>query len=156
IVAQIVGVYAFAGAQQMYDYTKPLLVIYEFLAGVVAPITLTYAILRHRVLDLGFALNRTLTYGVVSAILLASFGLIEWAFDHFVKIEGRESNAVIDAAIALGVFLTFHHVRDVVKPAIERLFFRTWQDKEAALRRFTREAGYVLKTEALTAAFVAA
>ena len=33
-----------------------------------------YAVLRHRVIDLGFAVNRTLIYGTLSAILLADAG----------------------------------------------------------------------------------
>ena len=115
-----------------------------------------YAVLRHRVIDLGFAVNRTLVYGVVSAVLLAAFGLIEWGVDHFVPIEGREKNALVDAAIALGVFLTFHRVRDGVEHGIERLFFRRWQQAEAELRRFVREAAFVTEGAALTRAFAQA
>ncbi len=125
-------------------------------AGVVAPILFGYAILRHRVLDLGFALNRTLVYSAVSAILLAAFGLIEWAVDHFVTIEGREQNALIDAAIALGVFLTFHRVRDFVEHAVEGLFFRRWQEKEADLRKFVREAAFFTRRAPLLKGFAGA
>jgi hypothetical protein len=115
-----------------------------------------YAILRHRVLDLGFALNRTLVYGAVSAVLLAAFGLIEWAVEHFFPVRGREQNVMMDAAIALGVFLTFHRVRDVAEHVIERLFFRRWQMAEAELRRFVREAAFVTKSAALAKAFAKA
>jgi hypothetical protein len=126
------------------------------LAGVVGPILFAYVILRHRVFDLGFALNRTLVYGAVSAILLAAFGLIEWAVDHFVPIEGREKNALIDAAIAVGVFLTFHRVRDKVEAAIEGLFFQSWKKAEAALRQFVKEAPFFSEAPALTKAYVQA
>jgi hypothetical protein len=109
----------------------------------------TYAILKDRVLDLGFALNRTLVYSLVSAILLGAFGLIEWSVDHFLKIEGREQNALIDAAIALGVFLTFHRVRDLVERAVEALFFRAWQIKAARLRKFVAEAAFITDRDAI-------
>jgi hypothetical protein len=115
-----------------------------------------YAILRHRVLDLGFAINRTLVYGAVSVILLAAFGLIEWAVEHFIPIEGREQNALVSAAIAVTVFLTFHRVRDAVEHVVERLFFRRWQRAEAELRRFVREAAFVTQAPALAQAFVRA
>ncbi|HWE47882.1 MAG TPA: hypothetical protein VG407_17825 [Caulobacteraceae bacterium] len=134
----------------------PLVMADAVLAGVVGPILFSYAILHHKVFDLGFALNRTLVYGVVSAILLAAFGLIEWAVDHFVPIEGREKNALIDAAIAVGVFLTFHRVRDKVEHVIENLFFQRWQKAEAALRQFVKEAPFFSEAPALTAAFVQA
>jgi hypothetical protein len=126
------------------------------LTGVIGSGLFTYSILRHRVLDLGFAVNRTLVYGMVSAILLAAFGLIEWAVDHFVPIQGREKNAIVDALIAVGVFLTFHRVRDLVERVIEGLFFRSWQKAEAALRRFVREAAFITDSGELTKAFVKA
>ncbi|HWE47765.1 MAG TPA: hypothetical protein VG407_17220 [Caulobacteraceae bacterium] len=139
------------------DYgADPLELVAATVAGVVAPALFAYGILRHKVFDLGFALNRTLVYGVVSAILLAAFGLIEWAVEHFVPVEGREKNALVDAAIAVGVFLTFHKVRDVVEHVIERLFFRRWQRSEAELRRFVREAPFVTQAPALTKALARA
>jgi hypothetical protein len=58
----------------------------------------------------------------------------------------------VDAAIAVGVFLTFHRVRDVV----EGLFFRRWQKAEADLRKFVREAAFFGEAPALTRAFVQA
>lgn len=119
------------------------------LGGVVAPVLFAYAILKDRILDIGFAVNRTLVYSLVSAILLGAFGLIEWGVDHFLKIEGREKNALIDAAIALGVFLTFHRVRDFVEKAVEALFFRAWQEKEARLRRYVTEAAFITDRDAL-------
>ena len=138
-----------------YQPTTPILL---FLWGsqIFGAVLFAYAIFRHRILDVGFAINRTLVYGLVTTILLVSFGLLEWALDHFVKIESREKNAFIDAALALGVFLTFHRVRDFVEAFIERLFFRSWHQKEAALKRFVAEAGFVTRTDALTTAFIAA
>jgi hypothetical protein len=125
-------------------------------AGIVAPAMFAYAILRHKVFDLGFALNRTLVYGAVSAILLAAFGLIEWAVGHFVPIGGREKNAMVDAGFAVAVFLTFHRVRDLVEHAIEGLFFSGWQKAEKDLRRFVREAPFVTEAPALATALAEA
>ena len=115
-----------------------------------------YAILRQRVFNLGFALNRTLVFTGVSAILLAAFGLIEWAVDHYLPVEGREKNALIDAAIALGVFLMFHRVRDVVEHGVETVLFRRWHHAEKELRRYVREAAFVRSPETLTRTFAQA
>ena len=115
-----------------------------------------YAILRQRVFNLGFALNRTLVFTGVSAILLAAFGLIEWAVDHYLPVEGREKNALIDAAIALGVFLMFHRVRDVVEHGVEAVLFRRWHHAEKELRRYVREAAFVRSPETLTRTFAQA
>jgi hypothetical protein len=115
-----------------------------------------YAVLRHKVLDVGFVVNRTLVYAVISAILLVVFGLVEWAVDHFAPVAGLEKNATVDAAIALGVFLTFHRVRDLVEHGVEHLFFRRWRQAEAALRKFVREAAFITEPDALTRAFAKA
>jgi hypothetical protein len=153
-VVQSTEYFLFGGAVWEFQDNGPVLVSQVF-AGIVAPILFTYAIFRNKVFDLGFALNRTLVYGAVSAILLVAFGVIEWAVDHVVKIEGREKNALIDGAIALGVFLTFHRVRDFVEHHIESVFFRAWRDNEDRLRRFVADAGHMLKADALVKAYVA-
>ena len=118
------------------------------------PLLFAYAVLRHKVLDLGFAINRTLVYGVVSVILLLAFGLVEWASEKFIPIESREKNLVIDAAIALGIFLTFHRLRDFAEKVVERLFFHAWHQKEKKLKDFVAEAAFVTRPEALDKALL--
>jgi hypothetical protein len=116
-------------------------------------ILLTYAVLRRRMFDLGFALNRTLVYGAVSFILLACFGLAEWAADHLIPESWRGASAIYSAGIALILFLSFHRLRDAVERQVERLFFHHWQQNEAALRRFVGAAGHFDQTPALCGAF---
>lgn len=113
-----------------------------------------YAVVRHKILDLGFAINRVLVYGVVSALVLTAFGLLEWVSQHFIHVEGRDQNALLDAAFALAVFLTFHHVLRFVESHVESLFFHQWHINEAALKRFVKEAAFITKTQALSAVFV--
>lgn len=150
LISQIVIEYVDLGLHDANFTGNPLIIPCDILIGVVAPVLFAYAILRHRVMDLGFALNRTLVYTSVSAILLAAFGLIEWAVDHLVSIEGREKNAFVDAAIAVAVFLTFHRVRDVVERGIERLFFHRWKQSADALRQFVKTAAFATQPETLT------
>ena len=138
-----------------WSLTNPL-VIMHIVGSIAGAGVFAYAVLRHHVLDLGFVVNRTLVYGVLSTLLLVAFGLIEWAVDHFMPRGGRETSAVIDAGVALAVFLTFHRVRDFVEGLVEGVFFRSWQLAEAALRRFVREAAFVTRSERLTQAFATA
>ncbi len=125
------------------------------LAGV---LLLMYAVLRHRVIDLGFAVNQTLIYGVVSFVILLAFGLAEWGIEKVMPTSWREhmeANAIISAGIALCIFLVFHRIRDVVEHVIEGLFFHKWRQNEAHLGRFVKQAAHILKPEALKAAAVA-
>ncbi|WP_425229298.1 hypothetical protein [Sphingomonas sp.] len=151
VVAQTISFVVFVNLSAMYSASHPLLAVAELLSGVVAPGLLTHAILRHRVLDIGFILNRTLVYGAVSAVLLVAFGLIERGVDELVTIEGREQNALVDAGIALGVYLVFHRFRHTAEHWTESFFFREWHHKEAALRRAIEHAGFINSTDALRA-----
>jgi hypothetical protein len=130
------------------------LMAFEILATA-APLLFAYAVLRHKVVDIGFAVNRALVYGVVSTILLVAFGIVEWASEHFLPIKNLEANALIDGGIALAIFLTFHRLRDLSGHVIEGLFFSQWRENEALLRRFVKEAAFIGTKAALGKAMVA-
>lgn len=137
-----------------WSYLNPAVLLTNVLiiAGV---ITFAYAVLRHRVIDLGFAMNRTLVYGILSAILLFAFWFCEWGLEEIIPAETREANILISAGIAFAIFLTFHHVRDWVETVIEHVFFRLWRENEAKLKRFVRDASYITRADALRTAAVA-
>lgn len=126
------------------------------LLGLFAPALLAYAMLRHRVFDLGFAVNRTLVFSIVSAVLLLAFGLAEWVVNERLGIAALRDNPLVAAAIALVLFLTFHHIHGAVERVVEGVFFRAWRQREAALKRFVREAGFVLKGDVLQREYIVA
>ena len=117
---------------------------------------LGYAVLNKRLFDFGFAINRTLVFGGVTFTLLASFGLLEWSVEHLIPEAWHEGGPYISAAIAVGLFLTFHRVRDWVERHIERLFFSSWHRAEAALRRFVESAGHFDQMPKLCSSFAKA
>lgn len=123
--------------------------------GVIAPGTLAYAVLRHKLFDMGFAVNRTLVFGTVSAVLLVGIGLTEYAVKSLLPKVWTQGSVFISAGLALGVFLIFHRIHHSVEHFIERLFFHKWQVNEAALKRFVAAAAHVEKPEALAGNFVA-
>ena len=123
--------------------------VLALITGLIAPGLLAYLVLRHKLFDLGFAVNRTLVFAAISAILLVSFGVLEWAVEHLVPEAWHEGSAFFSAGIAVGLFLLFHRIRDGVEQVIERLFFRKWHANEAALKRFVTAAGHMEKPEAL-------
>lgn len=123
--------------------------------GLAAPL-FAYAILKQKVLDLGFVINRTLIYGVISFAVLITFGLIEWASEWLLPHETLQANAAVNAAVALAIFLAFHKIQSFAEELIKRLLFRSWHENEAALRHFVREAAFIGKAETLSAASVTA
>jgi hypothetical protein len=125
-------------------------------AALLSTLTFAYAILRHRVLNIGFAINRVMVYGAASVGMLLSFGLIEWMAHHLLDFAGREKSVWLDIGIALGIFLAFHRLRHWGEKQVERLFFHAWHVKEQALRQFVKEAPFITRPEALLRAFTAA
>ena len=121
-----------------------------------AMLILTYAILRHRVIDVGFVINRALVFAAFTGLLLVSFGLVEWVVDHFIRFESREKSVLLDGSIALVLFLMFHRTRRWIEHLVERVFFRSWQLKHAALQRFLDMAPHFSHPDALADALLAA
>jgi hypothetical protein len=129
--------------------------LHALTGGVVAPGLLAYAVLRHKLFDLGFAVNRTLVFGAIGVLLLVSFALIEWAIKQAIPKVWYGGSVYISAGIAVGLYLAFNRIHHKVEHAIERLFFHKWQLNEAVLKRFVAAVAHVEKPEALAGNFVA-
>jgi hypothetical protein len=156
IVAVALGLYLFATFVSWWLGASPATP--QYAAGIVilevsGLALLAYAVVRQKLFDLNFALNRTLVYAVVSFILLAAFGLAEWGVEHLVPPQWREGGPLFGAGIALALFLSFHRLRDWVEHHVERLLFNSWHVNEAALRRFVAAAGHFNQSPALCRAF---
>ncbi|WP_428333407.1 hypothetical protein [Novosphingobium sp.] len=125
----------------------------QTLTNVLLPLVLAYAVLRHRVVDLGFVLNRTIVFGSISALLLGCFGLIEWGVEHWLPESWVKASVWIDAGAALLVYLAFHRVHEAVENRVEHVFFRGWHANEAILRRFVASAPHFEDERALARSF---
>ena len=132
-----------------YGYAQLFMIVLGYVG-------LALALVRHRLFDIGFAINRALVYTVVSAVLLIAFGLLEWLSHKVIHFENQGHNTLLDAGIAIAVFLTFHNVRDRVEHWIERIFFHAWHAKESDLRKFVKRAAHITTPGALLPAFRAA
>lgn len=117
---------------------------------------LAYSMLRIRIFDFGFVVNRAIVYGVVSLLLLMSFGILEWLVDHYIHPAHRKESAILDGAIAVGVYLFFHRLRHMIEHVVEQVFFRQWHLSEENLRRFLKLASHITEPAPLLDAFVAA
>jgi hypothetical protein len=124
--------------------------------GMASALIFAYAALRHRVVGIGFVVNRALVYGAASAGILVSFGLLEWLAHGLLASSGHEKNAFVDAGIALAIILVFHRLRHTGEEWVEQLFFHAWHVKEAALRRFIDEAPHITRPDALIQSFATA
>lgn len=127
------------GDWQLFPVLNPL-------ANLLGLSMLTYAILRHRVFDFEFAVNRTAVYSVTTLCLLIAFGVLEWAAEHLLQFRSRKENLIVDVSVALAVFLTFHRIRDWVEEWLEHLLFHAWRRREDQLRLDFRRMGFATQS----------
>jgi GAF domain-containing protein len=86
------------------------------------PIALAYAILRHRVLDIGFALNRTVVYAVMTTLVVGVVSLVDWLTS--LLLSQQRWALVVEAlvTISFGFALNWIHAR--TERLIDRIVFR--------------------------------
>jgi len=117
--------------------------------AVLATLCFAYAALRHRLVDLSFAISRTLVYATVVALVVGIFAIIEHAIASMAIGEG--AGLVLHLVVPLVLGITLHKLLARVERVIERLFFRRQFEAERALLRLARESAFMEREDRLVA-----
>jgi hypothetical protein len=105
------------------------------LMGVIVPIAVAYAVIRHRVMDVSFVVSRTIVYGILTGFVFIVYSIIDWVCTSYVSSTGVENAAQVIASVAIGFSLS--KLQNVTDRFVDRLFFRQRYDAEAEIRRLT-------------------
>jgi hypothetical protein len=111
------------------------------------PVGYAYVILRYRVIDVSFVLNRALVYTVLTTLLLGGVILAE-SFAEKVAL-GRNASLLLELAVPLTLGLSFDFLQKRLEGGIDFLLFRAKHRAEAALLAFARDCAFVEKAETL-------
>jgi hypothetical protein len=111
--------------------------------NLIAPITVAYAVFKHRLFDLRFVVNRAAVFSGVSVILVGGFVLIEWLLTDWLRDASHATNMIAGAAVALALGLSTRAVHSRVDRAVDTIFFRKSHEDERAIRRFADDAPYI-------------
>ncbi|HEY0394570.1 MAG TPA: hypothetical protein VGD01_08740 [Candidatus Elarobacter sp.] len=116
---------------------------YFALTILVIPLGLGYAIVRHRVIDVGFVINRAVVFGAVSLIVVMAFMALEWLLGSaLVKVSHLTSTSLeLGLALVLGFSLRTIHAK--VDAFVDDIFFRSRHEAERALQTFARDVGFI-------------
>lgn len=106
------------------------------LVPVALPLAVAYAVLRHRVIDVRFALSRALVYGTLTSGLVVFFSFVEWLIGK--KLEATRLAFYVDLAAALGVGFWFNVMHQRVERVVESALFRQQRRAEQRLERVVR------------------
>lgn len=107
---------------------------------VIFPLTVAYAIFRERVVDINFVVSRTVAYGVLTAVIVGVFALVDLFLSR--TMESRLSLPVdIVVALLLGFF--FHGMRKRIDENVDRIIFRKRHVAETRLARAAKAVMHV-------------
>lgn len=103
---------------------------------IVMPICLIYAISKRHVIDVRFALSRTVVYALLTALTVGVIGAVDWATSAYLH-EARVAMA-LDAAVTIGVAFALNRVHRWMERAVDFLLFRNKYEAEHFLNRLGR------------------
>jgi hypothetical protein len=109
----------------------------------VVPVVLAYAAVSRRLIDIGFILNRTVVFAIVSTIVIGTFILVEWAASVWLTGVTHTTSAVIGLVVALTLGLSLRYIHGHIDRIVDRVFFWKRHADEAALRGFAHESSYI-------------
>lgn len=103
------------------------------LIGVVVPIAVAYAVIKHRVIDVSLVVSRALVYTVLTTVLVGVLSIIDWFFIEKLKLVRLGTIAEVCAAVGIGFWFNGLHHR--VDAFIDAVFFRQRHRAEVRLAR---------------------
>jgi hypothetical protein len=133
------------GVDLLHDELARLAI--EGIPFLLLPISYAYVILRYRVIDVSFVLNRALAYTVLTTLLLGGVILAE-SFAEKVALS-RNASLLLELAVPLTLGLSFDFLQKRLESGIDFLLFRGKHRAEEALLAFARDCAFVEKADTL-------
>jgi hypothetical protein len=105
---------------------------------------------------MGLAVNRSLVFAVVGAVLLGTFHLLQVVTARLLHFDDPAKAGLLSGVLAVLVMLAYPKVKPKVEWVIDRLFFRDWVARETDLARFAADAPGFTDASSLATALVGA
>ncbi|HET9031019.1 MAG TPA: hypothetical protein VFN49_12670, partial [Candidatus Aquilonibacter sp.] len=121
-------------------------------AVIAMPVTVAYAVLRHRVIDVNFVLNRAFTYGILSVFVIAVVSVLDWTFSRALSEYHLAVVAELGATIVIGFLLD--RINKIIESGVERVFFRHRREAERYLRNAADALPYAIEESAVSEGLV--
>ena len=117
------------------------------------PMAACLAILRYRLYDIDFLINRTLVYGVLTAVLGTTYVFCVFALQQLLNPFAQHSEFAV-AGSTLAVAALFRPARGRIQGMINRRFYRTRYDTQRTLEDFSARAREKVDLDDLTSELV--
>jgi len=113
------------------------------------PLSIAYAILRHRLLDVDRLLSRGVAYGALIFLVVATYSIVVNGLSHFFAVEA--SDPILLSLFVLALTLLFNPLRNWLQQLVDRLFFREPVDYREMLQDLSHELTQTLDLDAVLA-----
>jgi len=132
-IATVLAAYDVNIASNLEAYANPVRLIIAI--SNLLPLLAVYPILRYRVFDLGFVVNRAALYSTLTLAAFGTLATVNWLAQHFVT---ERLAFIMQPVAAIAIGLGYFRVRGWIQGAIERVLFRerfaAEEDLEATIR----------------------
>ncbi|HEY72203.1 MAG: hypothetical protein DRJ03_27470 [Chloroflexi bacterium] len=113
------------------------------------PLSIAYAILRYRLMDVDQILSRGVAYGALTFIVVVAYFALINGVSHFVAVTA--SDPILLSLFVLTLVLLFNPLRGWIQRLVDRIFFREVVDYRTTLQDFSRELTQTLDLDAVLA-----
>ena len=120
--------------------------------SVTMPLSIAYATLRHRLLDVRFVINNAVVYGSVAFLLIAIVSMIDFTLSHLVA--DYHLTLGIEAAITIGLGVALDRLHGTMERPAERIFFRSRLIAAERLRRVRGALAFASRDETIQSSLV--
>ncbi len=126
------GLWAASGTQ------LPFYSFLYFPPMIIFPLTVAYAIVRYRLLDVDLVISRGVAYSLLTIIVIGSYSITVSALGQLLRMATPASNPVVIAFFILALVLVINRLRNGLQRLVDRVFYKEHPDYRQALQEFSR------------------
>ena len=117
-------------------------------AAVLMPISVAYAVLQYRVIDVNFVLNRAIVYGVLTLLVAALVSLLDWIVGKV--LGGVHLQTSVEALITVGLGFALNRLHRTFESWVDRFLFWKRHRAEQYIRRVAAALPFATTDAAVT------
>lgn len=121
-----------------------------WLLTLLLPLSITYAILRYNLFDVGMIVRRTLTYGVLTGLVIGAYLLLVWFFNTLLRDAAIAQARGFPVLFGLGVLFMLNPLRARIQHGLDRVFFRTKYDFRQTIETLSQDLTALLDLDEIT------
>lgn len=118
---------------------------------ILLPLSVAYAILRYRLLDVDLIISRSVSYSLLALLIVGGYLLLVNLFGLLLGTALEAQNPVLVALFVFAVTIVLNPLRMRLQRAVDRLFFRGRIDYRQELEAYSHELGRLLNQPAIFA-----